>query len=169
MKQSKMMSMLESVINIAFGFGISLVAQIEILPLLGVEISLSQNFQFALIMTVISIARSFGLRRLFEALHIRRPLSAFMQAVIAECYRQRDAEGWSIEHDDAHHVGELASAGAAYLLHAGTQSTTIPGQWPWADGFKPAGRRRDLVRGVALGIAEGEKCDRDRKSGRGRL
>ena len=51
-------------------------------------------------MTAISIARGFLLRRLFEALHIRRPLSPFMQAVIAERVRQVEVEGWSSEHDD---------------------------------------------------------------------
>lgn len=44
MKQSHLMSFLESAINILVGFGISLVAQIVFLPLLGVTISLSQNF-----------------------------------------------------------------------------------------------------------------------------
>jgi hypothetical protein len=57
-KQSKIMSLVESVINIVVGFGISLAAQIYFLPLLGVQISLSQNVTFALIMTVVSIARS---------------------------------------------------------------------------------------------------------------
>lgn len=45
-------------------------------------------------MTMISIARSYVLRRLVEALHIRRPLSPFMQAVIAERYRQVEVERW---------------------------------------------------------------------------
>ena len=75
MKQSKSMSLVESVVNILVGFGISLGAQIAFLPLLGVQVTLGQNLVFALIMTVISIARSYALRRLFEALHIRRPLT----------------------------------------------------------------------------------------------
>ncbi len=164
MKQSKLMSMLESIINIVVGFGISLTAQAFFLPLLGVEVSFHQNLMFALIMTVISIVRSYCLRRVFEALHIRRPLSPFLQACMAERFRQVDVEGWSIEHDDKHDRGEMAKAGATYLLFAGTVSLTLPQTWPWdADWWKPAGYRRDLVRGVALGIAEGEKFDRDRK------
>lgn len=171
MKQSRMMSMLESIINIAFGFGISLAAQIFFLPLLGVQISLAQNFQFALIMTVISIARSYLLRRLFEALHIRRPLSPFMQAVVAERLRQIEGEGWSPEHDDQHPPGELARAGGCYADRAGLPGRTlsdIPDRWPWAyDWWKPAGFRRDLVRAGALILAEGEKFDRNRKGAKG--
>ena len=87
MKQSRLMSFLESAISTAVGFGISFAAQVVFLPLLGVAVTLGQNFAFALIMTAISIARGFLLRRLFEALHIRRPLSPFMQAVIAERVR----------------------------------------------------------------------------------
>lgn len=167
MKQSRTMSMLESILNISIGFSVSLAAQILILPLLGVAISLHQNVAFALIMTVISIGRSYGVRRLFERLQIRRPLSPFMSAVLAERVRQVEGEGWSAEHDDKHPQGELARAGAAYALHAGTTSKTVPPQWPWLDDWwKPYGYRRDLVRGVALQIAEGERFDRCRKFAR---
>lgn len=164
MKQSKLMSWVESLINIAIGFGISLLAQMYFLPLLGIAIDFHQNLVFALIMTVISIVRSVTLRRLFEALHIRRKLTPFMHAAIEDCFRQRDVEGFSTEHDDNHARGELAQAGATYLLHAGTASSTVPHEFPWdGDWWKPAGYRRDLVRGVALGIAEGDKLDRARQ------
>ena len=167
MKQSRLMSFVESAVNIAVGFGVSLLAQWLFLPMLGVSISFSQNLFFALIMTAISIARSYLLRRLFEALHIRRPLTPFMQAVIAERFRQIEAEGWDAAHDDAHLAGELASAGACYASHAGA-AYTLPGhpppEWVWADSWwKPSGFRRDLVKAGALIVAEGEKFDRARK------
>jgi hypothetical protein len=174
MKQSRLMSWLESCINIAVGFGISLAAQMFFLPLLGVAIDFHQNLFFALIMTVISLLRSFLLRRVFETLHIRRPLSAFMQAVIAECYRQREVEGYDAAHDAQHSPRELARAGAAYLL--GGEETKVGGNgvlpqrftgfllWPWnRESWKPRELRRDLVRGCALGIAAGELADRNRK------
>lgn len=166
MKQSKLMSWLESVINIAVGFGISLAAQMFFLPLLGVAIDFHQNLFFALIMTVISLLRSFLLRRLFEALHIRRPLSPFLQAVIAERFRQIEGEGWSIEHDDQHDAGDLARAGAAYVLwNSGYARGSVRDEiWPWSpDWWKPTGFRRDLVKASALILAEGEKFDRNRK------
>jgi hypothetical protein len=166
MKQSKLMSLIEAVVSILVGFGISVAAQAFFLPLLGLEISLRQNLLFALIMTVISIARQFVMRRIFEALHIRRPLSAFMQAAIAERFRQIEGEGWSIEHDDEHDHGELSRAGACYARWAGMpmRDNLAPDSWPWSiDWWKPAGFRRDLVRAAALIIAEGEKFDRNRK------
>jgi hypothetical protein len=166
MKQSKLMSWLESLINIAVGFGISLLAQMYFLPLLGVNIDFHQNLVFALIMTVISIVRSFTLRRLFEALHIRRPLSPFSQAVIAERFRQIESEGWDHAHDDAHPVGDLAKAGGTYGHYAGSPLSwpTVPNTWPWSsEWWKPGGFRRDLVKACALIIAEGEKFDRNRK------
>lgn len=174
MKQSKWMSVLESIINIVVGFGISMAAQAVFLPMLGVPVPWHANFIFALIMTAISIVRSFTLRRLFEALHIRRPLSPFMQAVIAERYRQQDVEGWDSAHDDDHETGTLALAGTAYALQTVVHlehppsaalglSIERPSWWPWeSHWWKPGGFRRDLVKAAALILAEGERNDRKR-------
>lgn len=180
MKQSRLMSMLETALSTAAGFGLSLFLQWLILPLLlGVSIPLQSNLAFAAIMTVASLGRGFILRRVFETLHIRRPLSAFMQAVIAECFRQREVEGWTPEHDDSHAPGELARAGAAYAL--AMNSVVVKGAraslgefvtviiqgyhlWPWTgDWWKADDPRRNLVKSAALVIAEGEKFDRNRK------
>jgi hypothetical protein len=165
------MSLIESLINIAVGLGLSLGCQAIFLPLLGVPIPWSANLAFALIMTVVSIARQFVLRRVFEAFRIRRPLSPFMSAVISECFRQRDVEGWSERHDDEHAKGDLAIAGACYLIASSchpdvlTRNAIEPALWPWsADWWKPEHFRRDLVKGTALAIAEGDKFDRARKS-----
>lgn len=171
MKQSKLMSFIESCANTLSGFFISLFAQWLFLPFIGVPISFHQNLIFAIFMTFVSVARSFGWRRLMEALHVRRPLSPFMQAVIAERYRQIEQEGWSIEHDDGYEPGELAVAGASYAIVA-YQHIDYPGEkvscpncWPWSrDWWKPTGFRRDLVKAAALISAEGEKFDRNRKS-----
>lgn len=169
MKQSRFMSMLETALSTAAGFGLSLFLQWLILPLLlGVEIPIATNLAFAAIMTVASLLRGFVLRRVFEALHIRRPLSPFMQAVIAERFRQIEGEGWDTAHDDAHAVGDLAAAGAAYAI--GDLRGQPPGFWPWeVEWWKPeGGQRRNWVKAGALVIAEGEKFDRSRKrKGRG--
>jgi hypothetical protein len=161
------MSFIESVINIAVGFGLSIALQAIVLPLLGVQIPLAANLAFALVMTVVSIARQFVLRRLFEALHIRRPLSPAMTAVIAERIRQIEIEGWSTEHDDRHDCGDLASAAACYASCAGVnaiENVKPPHGWPWEfSWWKPQGFRRDLVRAGALIVAEIEKFDRNRR------
>jgi len=168
-KQSKLMSWVETCLNTAIGFAVAITAQILVFPLFGFNPPLSTNLYIGLIFTVVSIVRGFVLRRLFEALHIRRPLSAFMAAVVAERYRQIEQEGWSTDHDDEHAHGELAKAGGAYACFAGLPTTwqTPPSVWPWsAEWWKPAGFRRDLVKACALIIAEGEKFDRNRKAPR---
>jgi hypothetical protein len=162
MKQSRLMSLVESAVNIAVGLGVAMIANAIILPALGFPITLAQNAIIAVFMTAVSLARSFALRRLFEALHIRRPLSPAMAAVIAERFRQVEAEGWSPEHDDEHAPGELAAAGACYALAAHDASSVHPPRgWRWADEWwKPAGFRRNLVKAAALILAEIEKFDR---------
>jgi hypothetical protein len=169
MKQSRLMSAIETVSSTAAGFALSLLLQWLVLPLLlGHPVPFTVNLAFAVVMTAASLARQYILRRIFEALHIRRPLSPFVLAGIAERFRQIEQEGFSLDHDDKYPTGELGHAGAMYALYAGTTSTTPPHDWPWAgDWWKPAGRRRDLVRAFALIVAEGEKFDRDRKRGRG--
>ena len=170
MKQSRSTSLLKSIVSTATGFGISLAAQWSILPhLIGHPVSIEANLSFAGIMTAISIARGYVLERIFEMMGWRVRLSPFMQAAIAERRRQIEAEGWDHDHDDRHSPGQLAAAGGAYALHAGTASRTTPHEWPWSDGWwKPDGFRRDLVKACALIIAEGDKFDRDRTRGRGR-
>lgn len=162
--------MLETVLSTAAGFGLSLLLQWLILPvLLGVDIPLHTNLAFAAIMTVASLLRGFVMRRLFEAFHIRRPLTPFMTAVIEERFRQIHTEGWTPDHDDSHHnEGGLAQAGATYAYHAGADpAEPPPSTWRWSvRWWKPAGFRRDLVKGAALIIAEGDKFDRNRKAAR---
>lgn len=164
MKQSKLMSLLETALSTAIGFAVALATQIVVFPLFGFHPALHENLAITLIFTVVSIVRQYLLRRLFEALHIRRKMSPGMLAAIAERFRQIDAEGWDDSHDDRHEKSELARAGACYLIHAGTVSRTPPHDWPWeGDWWKPSGIRRDLVRGIALGIAELDRFDRMRK------
>ena len=66
MSQSKKGSVIESVANIAIGFGIAMMAQMIIFPLYDVHITHSQNFTMTCIFTVISFVRSYILRRVFN-------------------------------------------------------------------------------------------------------
>jgi hypothetical protein len=158
------MSFVESLINIMVGLGVAMVANAIILPLLGFPISFSQNAIIAAFMTVVSIARSYALRRLFEALHIRNPLSSGALAIVAERRRQIEMEGRTIEHDLDHERGELARAGAAYLLLAGDRPTQASNAWPWhREDLKAKEFRKNIVRGCALGLAELDRQDADRK------
>lgn len=164
MKQSRLMSLLEQTLSTAIGFGIALATQLIIFPWFGFHPDIGTNLAITAIFTVVSVARGYLLRRLFEALHIRTPMSPAMLAVIAERRRQIEAEGWSLEHDDLHDFGELACAGAAYALHRDIDDGVMPDVWPWSPAWwKPQGFRRDLVRGAALILAEIERFDRLRK------
>jgi hypothetical protein len=126
-------------------------------------------------MTVISIARGYALRRVFEHCGLRTKLSPFMQAVIAERQRQVEVEGWDAAHDAQHSPGEIAVAGSAYARRAylhlennagyiANKAFYLPNWWPWSIGWwKPTDFRRDLVKACALIVAEGEKYDSNRK------
>ena len=71
MKQSRTMSMVESVANVIVGYGIAVASQILIFPAFGLQMTLAQNLKIAAAFTVISICRSFALRRVFEAIRVR--------------------------------------------------------------------------------------------------
>ena len=70
--QPKHHSFIESIINVVVGLGINIIAQRLVFPLFGIYITWGQNLQIAGIFTIISIARSYLLRRGFNWLHIRK-------------------------------------------------------------------------------------------------
>lgn len=72
MKQSRLMSLVEALINVAVGFGLAVLTQIMIFPLFGLAVSLGQNLQIGAIFTALSILRSYALRRLFEWIRVGR-------------------------------------------------------------------------------------------------
>ena len=53
------------------GYGVAVVTQILIFPIFGLHTTLAQNLIMGLAFTVVSIARSFVLRRVFEAIRMR--------------------------------------------------------------------------------------------------
>lgn len=101
------------------------------------------------------------------------------QDVIAERRRQIEGEGWTPEDDDIYVSGQLARAGACYVLAGGArdpaqrvlieqrenldylESSIIGRFWPFDQNWwKPTSRRRDLVKAAALILAEIERLDR---------
>ncbi len=71
MKQSRLMSLAEAIANVAVGYGVAVVTQMLIFPVFGLHTTLVQNLKMGGIFTIVSLARSFALRRLFEALRVR--------------------------------------------------------------------------------------------------
>ena len=64
--QTKTRSFIESWVNVIVGLGINILIQRIVFPMYGWEISYMQNSQISVIFTVVSVVRSYGLRRLFN-------------------------------------------------------------------------------------------------------
>ena len=69
--QSRLASFLESIVNIAIGYGVAVASQLAIFPLFGIHIPLSDNLAIGAWFTVISLIRSYVVRRAFNAWHGR--------------------------------------------------------------------------------------------------
>jgi len=71
MSQSRKHSAFEAVANTVVGIALSFASVQWLFPLFGVEMSLSQNFASTGLMTILSLIRSYALRRVFNWLHRR--------------------------------------------------------------------------------------------------
>ena len=63
--QSKTHSFIESITNIAIGYGVAVMSQMLIFPMFNIHASLSDNFLIGLWFTGISLVRSYTVRRYF--------------------------------------------------------------------------------------------------------
>lgn len=70
--QSRRGSALEAVVNVLVGYWIAVLAQLAIFPLFGWRPSLSENLAIGGLFTVVSLVRSYCLRRLFNWWQVRR-------------------------------------------------------------------------------------------------
>lgn len=73
-KQTRRASLVETLLNTTLGYGVGLAAQIIIFPWFGINIPLSSNIAIGAVFTLVSIARGFVLRRLFESLRVQKIL-----------------------------------------------------------------------------------------------
>lgn len=99
------------------------------------------------------------------------PTIQALEPVMHERFRQIEDEGYSVEHDDKHDRGEIAQAASVYLMPAGMreqyEDDEHPTYWPWsAESWKPTpdDRERELIKGLALGLAELERIQRAKKA-----
>lgn len=67
MNQSRLGSLIESLTNVVIGFAINWTANMLILPLFGFHVTGGQAFGIGVFFTFISVARSYVLRRWFNA------------------------------------------------------------------------------------------------------
>jgi hypothetical protein len=70
MRQSRLMSLVEATANVVVGYGLAVLTQILVFPMFGVRTTLGQSMALGVIFTIVSIARSYMLRRLFEGLRV---------------------------------------------------------------------------------------------------
>ena len=66
MRQSRLMSFVEAMAVV--GYGVAVLVQIVLFPVMGISIGLAENLAIGLVFTAVSIVRSYLLRRVFEAL-----------------------------------------------------------------------------------------------------
>jgi len=76
MKQSRLMSLVESLANVLVGYGVAVATQMVVFPLFGLAVTVTENLLIGLIFTAVSIVRSYALRRGFEALRVRQSARA---------------------------------------------------------------------------------------------
>lgn len=67
MNQTRLGSLIEAAMNVAIGFAINFCANLVILPLIGFHITTGQNLFIGVLYTLISVARSYVVRRWFNA------------------------------------------------------------------------------------------------------
>lgn len=68
--QSPAMSLVEAVANVIIGYSVAVVTQIMVFPRFGFHATLDQNLGIGAIFTVVSLVRSFALRRIFNLLSL---------------------------------------------------------------------------------------------------
>lgn len=79
-----------------------------------------------------------------------------LASVIAERRRQIDQEGYTPQHDDLHVQGEIAQVAVDFL----SAEQILAAESSWAQHKAQHPRRRQLVIGTALALAEIERLDR---------
>ena len=68
MRQSCRMSMVEAAANVVIGYGIAIATQMAVFPIFGIRISFADDLLIGLVFTIVSLIRSYMLRRVFERL-----------------------------------------------------------------------------------------------------
>lgn len=69
--QSKLQSLWESFINILIGYLVALASQLLVFPLFDINVSFTDNLLIGLYFTIISLARSYTIRRYFNKISFK--------------------------------------------------------------------------------------------------
>ena len=93
MKQSRIMSAVEAVTNVAVGFGVAVLTQALVFPLFGIHATMGEHLAIGGVFTVVSVIRSYALRRFFEAVRVRSASKTKETALGAVCFKSKRAGG----------------------------------------------------------------------------
>lgn len=66
MSQSRKHSAAEAVVNVLVGYWVAVATQFAVFPMFGLPVTLESNLLIGAIFTVVSLVRSYALRRLFN-------------------------------------------------------------------------------------------------------
>lgn len=66
MKQSRAMSLVESIANVVVGYILAITTQLVVFPRFGIEAGLREHLTIGLAFVGVSLARGYVLRRVFE-------------------------------------------------------------------------------------------------------
>lgn len=61
------MSLIESLSNVAIGYSVAVVSQLLVFPIFDINVPLKSNLMIGLYFTLISIIRSYFVRRMFNS------------------------------------------------------------------------------------------------------
>ena len=70
MTQSRRMSLIEAITNVAVGYALAVVTQMLVFPWFGLKASLGEHLAIGSVFVAVSLARGYLLRRLFEMLRV---------------------------------------------------------------------------------------------------
>jgi hypothetical protein len=69
--QTRLMSAVETAANILIGFAVSFASQVAFFPLFDIHLSMATNLQLTFFFTVVSVIRSYALRRFFNSIRTK--------------------------------------------------------------------------------------------------
>lgn len=75
MNQTRTQSLIEAAANVVVGYLVALASQLLVFPLFGIHVPFSSNLAIGAWFTVISLVRSYVLRRWFNGLKFRKPMA----------------------------------------------------------------------------------------------
>ncbi|MDE4146933.1 hypothetical protein PXK17_20110 [Phaeobacter gallaeciensis] len=66
MMQSRRQSLIEAITNVVVGYALAVLTQIVVFPWFGLQIPFRDNLAIGALFVIISLLRSYALRRIFE-------------------------------------------------------------------------------------------------------